>query len=79
MMQATTIAASIAISVVMSGASAVDSVGSVGSGVVGSGVVGVGSAGVGCVGSGVIGSGSSGCAGDGASVTPIAVSANDGP
>ena len=56
MMQATATAASIAISVVMNGASAT-SAASAGSGSVGSGVVGSGSVGSGSVGSGVVGSG----------------------
>jgi hypothetical protein len=78
MMQATATAASIAISVLISGASAVvvGSVGSgvvgsgvVGSGVVGSGSVGVGSVCVGCVGAGAAGSGSIVAAGVGAGST----------
>ena len=71
MMLATTTAAMMAISVVIK----VACVGSVGSGSVGSGVVGSGVVGSGVVGSGVVGSGSIAPAGDGAFVTPIAVSA----
>ena len=80
MMLATATAAMIAISVVMKGASTgsvgsgVVGSGSVGSGVVGSGSVGSGVVGSGSVGSGVVGSGSIDPAGDGASVTPKAVS-----
>ena len=68
MTQATATAASMAISVVMNGAS----VGSVGSGSVGSGVVGSG-----VVGSGVVGSGSIDCVGDNGSFTFMYVDADD--
>jgi len=79
MMLATATAAMIAISVVKGAStgsvgSGVVGSGSVGSGVVGSGSVGSGVVGSGSVGSGVVGSGSIDPAGDGASVTPKAVS-----